>query len=333
VAVVLAAGAAALAGWRWRQARAERAEALRLAGAGRFDVAEPLLRRALARDAGDLEVVSALALGTLGGDEHAAAEGYLTRWCELSPREAWPLRQRMDLRHRLGVAERRQAERRKLLEQALADGQRVLELEPDNDEVRREVAWLLLQVGRFDEAEQACRRCLAAAPADGWLLYLLARACHARGNRAEAEALLDPVVRDQAPFAEALWLRAVLHREAGRPAQAVPLLRQALALPRCPPRKDCLYQLGLALAATGQGDEAKRVLAEVDLMGLQEALHRDHFPNTPALRVQIAEAMLGAGKADEARALLEQVLAEAPDYAPAQRALARYHEQRRKVTK
>jgi tetratricopeptide (TPR) repeat protein len=326
VAIVLAAIAGVWLVMHSLRACSERREALRLAHEGRFADAEPLLQRALARRGGDVEVLSALALGKLGSDDPSAEE-YLTRWCELCPGEAQPYRLRLDLRHRLARGERNIAERLRRLGQALADGQRVLELDPDHDEVRREVAWLLLGVGRFDEAERACRYCLARGPADPWLLYLLAKACHARGKRAEAEALLDPVVRDQPRFAEALLLRAILHREADQPDRAVPLLRQALALDRCP-RKDCLYQLGLALAGAGQDDEARRVMAEVQLQGLQDAVAFDNFPNTPAMRVQIGEAMLDAGKPEEALALLEALLAEAPDFAPAHRVLARYYEQK-----
>lgn len=321
VALVLAVIALALAGWRWLHARGERQEALRLTRVGRFADAEPLLQQALARDAGDVEVLSALALGKLEGDP-AAAEVYLTRWCVQRPSEDRPHRLRMDLRHRLARAERGAAARLRLMEQALDDGLRVLELAPEDDEVRREVAWLMLNVGRFGDAEQACRRCLARAPSDPWLQYLLAKACHAQGNRTEAVTLLDPVVRAEPGFAEALVLRGVLHREAGEPERAVVLLRQALALKGCP-RKDCLYQLGLALAGAGRDDEARRAMAEVQLLTLQEAVAHDNFPSTPAMRVQIAEAMLEAGKPDEARALLETILTETPGYAPARRVMAR----------
>jgi Tfp pilus assembly protein PilF len=326
VVILLAAAAVALAGGYRLVTRGERHAALRFAREGRFAEAEPLLQKVLARDAGDVEVLAALAVGKLGGNEPAAADEYLTRWCDLSPREARPYRLRMDLRHRLGRGERGTAERLRLLGRALADGQHVLELEPDNDAVRREVAWLLLGVGRFAEAEQACRTCLTLAPADPWLLYLLATACHAQGNRAEAEAALDPVVRARPRFAEALLLRAVLHREADQPDQAVPLLRQALALDRCP-RKDCLHHLGLALASTGREEEARRVMAELQLLSLEESIAHDSFPNNAAMRVQVAEAMLGAGKPEEARAVLVKVLAGDPEFAPAHRVLALYYEQ------
>lgn len=320
VAVVLTAAALGLTGWHRLQIHGERQEGLRLVRSGSSAAAEPLLQRALARDPRDVEVLSALAVGKLGADEPAAEE-HLSRWCELRPDETRPFRLRMELRHRQGRQARGAAERLRLLEQALADGRRVLERSP-NDEVRREVVWLLLGVGRFDEAERECRRCLVEAPADLWLHFLLARACHGQGRRAEAEALLDPVVREQPRFPEALLLRATLHCAADQPDRAVPLLRQALGLPGCP-RHDCLYQLGLALAAAGQAEEARRVMAEVQLLTLQTAVVRDHFPDNAAMRVQIAEAMLDAGRAEEARAVLEKVLTDVPDFAPARRLLER----------
>jgi tetratricopeptide (TPR) repeat protein len=318
-ALLLAAVAAALLTSRWLHARSERQEALRLAGLGRFTQARPLLDSALARDPRDVEVLTQLALGTLT-DEPDAAEGYLTRWSALRPGEPQPYRLRMALRHERGRRERSAAEQLRLLGEALDDGQRVLELEPDDDRIRREVVWLMLRVGRFADAEATCRICLARAPGDPWLLYLQARALHGRGDRAAAEAVLDPVVASQPGFAEALLLRATLHREAGRPGLAVPLLRQALAL-KSALRKECLYQLGLALGAAGQDGEARRVLAELELLNLQEWIARDQLPTTPAVRVQLAELMLAAGKTTEARAVLDAVLKEVPDFAPALQAL------------
>lgn len=323
--VALVAVAALLAAHRLI-ARHERRQALQLAEAGRFAEAKPLLEAALARDAGDAEALAALATGAIAAGD-AAAEGYLSRWCELSPREARPWRLRMDLRHRQARSARAEADRARLLGLAAADGRRALELSPEVDEVRREVAWLLLNVGRFADAEAAVRPALARAPDDGWLQYLLARARHGQGDRAGAEALLDDVLA-RGPIPEALLLRATLHREAGRPQRAVPLLRQALEQERAP-RKDCLYQLGLALAGAGQEAEARRALAELDLLTLQESVTRDGLPATPALRVQIAEAMLGAGRGDEAHAVLDGVLKDDPGNAAAKRLLARSHKEKK----
>jgi len=326
VSAVLIVVVLAAFGVRRLSANANRDEGLQLAQAGRVAEAEPFLERALARDDRDVEVVAALALAKVGGKEPAAAEDYLTRWCELAPREARPLRLRMDLRQRIARGKATPADRLRVTELAAEDGRRALELEPDDDLLRREVARLLVQAGRFDEAEQECRRCLERAPADAGVLYLLAKACHGQGKRTEAEAALDSVVGGQAPSAEALVLRVILHREAGHPDRAVPMLRKALGLPGCP-HKDCLYELGLALAAAGQADEAGRAMAELDLVTLEEAI-RDKFPATPAMRVQMADAVLRAGRAEEARKRLEAVLAEAPDFGPAHRVLALYYEQK-----
>jgi Tfp pilus assembly protein PilF len=316
-------GAAAL--WSLGSDPAPRDEALRLVKQGKLAEAEPFLVRAVERDGSDAEVVRALALVKLGGADPVAAEQYLSRWCELGPAEARPFQLRMDLRHRTARGMRIQAERVRVMDLAFADGRRALELDPSNDGVRREVAWLGLQVGRHADAEAECRRCLAAAPLDPWLNYLHAKTLHAQGRRAEAAAALDPVVRVQPGFADALLLRATLYHEAGQPDRAVPVLRQALEQKECP-RRDGLYRLGLALAATGREEEARKVLAEVDLLNLTWAVTNDHFPNNPAMRVQIAEAMLGVGRLPEANAELDAVLAAAPDFAPAHRVKALYHD-------
>ena len=319
IAVVVAAY------WRWDATPDRRDEALALAKRGRLAEAEPLLLAALERDGGDAEVVAALALAKLGGTDAAAAEQYLSRWCELRPTEARPFQLRMDLRHRTARGKVLHADRHREMEAALADGRRVLELDPANDAVRREVTWLALQVGQYPDAEAECRRSLVVAPFDGWLNYLLAKICHAQGKRAEAEEALEPLVQAQSQFGDALVLRAILYHEAEHPEKAVPLLRQALAL-KGSPRRECLYRLGLALAATGQADEARKALAEVELLNLTGAVANDHFPNNPAMRVQIAEAMLGVGRLTDANAELDAILSGVPDFAPAHRVKADYYD-------
>ena len=316
----------ALAGLGYWLANSEpdrREEALRLAKQGKLAEAEPLLVRVIERDANDAEALAALAVAKLGGTDPAAAEQYLSRWCDLRPTESRPFQLRMDLRHSTARGMKLHADRIRMMDTALADGRRVLELDPSNDAVRREVAWLALNVDRHADAEAECRKSLSVAPSDPWLNYLLARILHAQGRRPEAEAALDPVVQAQPTFADALLLRAILYHEADQPERAIPLLRRALDQKGCP-RRDCLYRLGLALAATGQAEEARKALAEVELLNLTNAVMNDRFPNNPAMRVQIAEAMLGVGRLSEANAELDAVLAVAPDFAPAHRVKALY---------
>jgi tetratricopeptide (TPR) repeat protein len=323
---VVAAVAGVVLGWRWLHARGQRAEGLELARAGRLAHAAPLHERAAARDDTDVEVVSALALAKLASPDPATAEGPLSRWCELAPDDARPYRLRMDLRQRIARGKWSTADRLRVNETAADDGRRALELDPGDDKTRRALAGLLVEVGRFAEAEPLARAALARTPADTSLLLVLAKVCRPQGKRSDAEAALDAALAARPEFAEALLLRGVLHREADRPDKAIPLLRRALVLNNDLWR-DALPQLGLALAADGQADEARRVMAEHDVLTLKETAEMDHYPKTPSTRVQMAEALLRAGLPEQARERLEAVLQEAPDFAPAHRVLALYYEE------
>ncbi len=323
---VLAMGAVAVSFlWSAYQARHERAEGLRAAQLGRTSDAEPLLRRALERDPDDLDVVKALALGLLGIEELAEAEPHLSRWCALRPDDAEPFKHRMDLRHRRARAAPVAADQRRIMEEALADGQRALELDPQDDPVAGEVVWLLMQVGRFEEADQLCRRCLRRQPNDPWLAYLQAKIGHALGADAEAQALLDALLQQHPRFTRGLLLRAVLYNEAGEPDRAVPLLRQVLSLDR-DRQQEARYQLSLALARTGQAEEARRVMAAVHKDNLDKLLASANNPDTPVVKLQVAETRLAAGQEEEALRLLTALLEQDPGFAPAHRLLASYYE-------
>jgi predicted Zn-dependent protease len=323
---ILAAGAGAFFFlWLPYRARQGRAEALRAAQLGRFRDAEPLLRRALERNPDDLDLVKALALGLLGTEQLAEAEPYVSRWCVLRPDDAEPFKQRMDLKHRRARAASTGADKQQLMEEALADGRRALELDPGNDAVAQEVIWLLIQVGRFEEADSLCRGCLRRKPGDPWLTYLLATIDHGRGAAAEAQALLDNLLRQHPGFARGLLLRAVLHNEAGEPDKAIPLLRQVISLDRLYERQ-ARYQLSLALARTGQTEEARRVMAELQKDNLDGLLTSPHNPDAPGVKLQRAEALLAAGQEKEALRLLEALLEQDPGFAPAHALLASYYE-------
>src|SRR5262249_55393774 len=116
-ALALVAGGAAF-GWREFQVRRDRAEALGLAQRGHFSDSEPLLKGVLERTPNDLEVIQALARGYVAIDNRPEAETYLGRWCALEPDVARPYQARMEFWEGIEKWDR-----------ALADGQRVLELE------------------------------------------------------------------------------------------------------------------------------------------------------------------------------------------------------------
>src|SRR5207248_8707897 len=96
IGVAVAAGIlAAVAFW---PADPEKQQGLELAEKGRFREAEPLLQNVLERRPNDVAVLRAMVLGKFGTGRPAEAAPYLTRWCELRPREPEPFRRRMELR-------------------------------------------------------------------------------------------------------------------------------------------------------------------------------------------------------------------------------------------
>jgi predicted Zn-dependent protease len=315
------AGGAAF-GWREFQARRDRAEALGLAQRGHFSDSEPLLKGVLERAPNDLEVIQALARGYIAIDNRPEAETYLGRWCALQPDVARPYQIRMEFWEGIEQWDR-----------ALADGQRVLELEPDNFPVQEQVVDFLVRLGRFPEAEQVCRRLLLEQPTHLALRYHLAESLAAQGATAEAEALLDALVREHPRFTAALMERAKLYHEVNQPGRAIPLLKQVLAVD--PHHHHAYHYLGLSLARTGQAEEAQRVMAKLRQLLDTERLFlnsRDQ-PHNLGLQVRVAEALFEIGKTQGALSVLEKVLKRDPKFAPAHQLLAAYHDRQGQINR
>jgi predicted Zn-dependent protease len=286
-------------------------EALRLSGQGKFAEAEPLLKRALQRNERDVAAVRALALGYLGTGNDREAEVYLDRWCALQPDQPEPRARRMDLGVKLVK-----------IEQAIADGERLLEAAPGDGETQKRVVALLIVAGRYADAERAARRYLERNPDSVSLHYLLAEACHLQGKDAEAAALLDPLLGDQTRIKDILLLRAILYCEADQPNKALPLLRRVLA--EDPWNSLARYHLSRALARTGQTAEAEREAAELfrqnDVGRL--LVDSDIQPDNLDLQARAAEVLLDSGRTEEGLRRLQRILARDPAHPAALRLLA-----------
>jgi tetratricopeptide (TPR) repeat protein len=328
--VLVLAAAATAAGWWWRTVHHTRTreEALRLSRQGEFTKAEPLLLRAVAHDADDADVVKALAQGYLAAQQLPQAETYLNRWCALRPDQAEPLGVHMDMAHELGKPD-----------QVIADGLRLLELEPDKPQTQRRVISLFFTIGRHAEVERVCRRSLQRYPHNHFVEYVLAEACHAQENDAEARAILDRLLQERPSFADAQLLRAVLYYDAGQDDKAIPLLRQVVAQDpagTAPTSKPAHYYLSLALTRTGQAAEANdhkaKYLQQSDLDRL--LIDVDFQPNNLELQVKVAEALLKSGRMDDGVRRLQMVLAREPGNVAARRlqaGLAGFRGEPRKV--
>jgi Flp pilus assembly protein TadD len=314
--LALLLGSAALAGlglglgysWHSFKESSERGEAMRLLKVHGYGWASELLKRIAARDDGDVEVIRELALGTSKSYFLQDAKKYLNRWCELEPAAVEPHLQRLRFWRRLGR-----------LDEALADGETLMEIAPDDLDIQKEVILLMIQMRHYAGAERNCRRLLPQHPEDAGLRFCLAECRHADGQDEEARALLDSVLKAAPNDTDALMLRAILFCEAGQDADAVGLLRRAKK--EEPFWSVPCYYLGLALARSGHAAEAEKEMAEAQRLATLDRRIQDAQlqPENLDLRVEAAKLLIERGRADEAGPLLSDVLNRRRMYDPAMR--------------
>ena len=319
-----------LFGWyEWRRYgnRQTVQEAIRSAKYGRFSDAEPILRHALDLNSGNVELLKLLALGLINSHKLKEADVVLSQWCDASQNDAEPFHLRMDLSHSRAMQFKPGDEQERHKELALADGQRVIGLEPNDEATAQKVVWLCLASGRFEEANRICRSHLEHKPDDPELLHLQARVCHSLGDRHEAVLVLEKLLSIRPNFAPGLLILAILHYEANEPDKAIPLLRKLVAQKDGSP-KEARYHLSLALAKAGLTEEAKRVMAEVQWMNFERDTAQPGEKDSMAVRVRRAELLIGCGRTDEAIASLQSLLIEDPKNFDAHRILAIYYDQK-----
>jgi tetratricopeptide (TPR) repeat protein len=309
-------GAGGFFGWRLHAQAAERQDGLRMAEAGNFTEAEPLLRGAVERDPGDVEAVRVLAVGYLNAERFEEAQPYLDRWCELQPDRAEPLERRIELWRRLGR-----------MGKSVDDVKRVLEIEPGHERYRLQLPRLLLMTGRLDEADQECQRSLQVLRGNRWLLVLKATVDQRKGRTAAATQLADRLLQQYPRWEDVLILRASIYLDADQPEKAVPLLRKARELPDQLQQAKTAYTLSLALSRTGQAEEAERMMAEARALQELDLLAKNHKNrDNPELQLRVAGSLMQAGRRKEAYPLLAAVVKADPSNAAAHRLLATYYE-------
>jgi tetratricopeptide (TPR) repeat protein len=304
-------GGACYGVWRYNrylQAWQDRKEGLRLAELGQFEEAEPLLKNAVAANANDLEAIKALVVGYQSRSRAADGEEYLTRWCSLEPRDAEPFKRRMGLFQRMGK-----------LPEALADADHILQLEPDNEEIQRQLILVLIQEGRYADVERRCRQELERRPEHPGYRYYEALASYKLGNLDEAQSILDELIAEQPELADPLILRAQIYRARKEDPKAIPLLRKALA--SNPSRNEARYELAQALLRTGEEEEGNRVMTEfLRRKEIERLLYDVELqPGNLKLQARAAQALLNNGQTEEALRLARKILAADPNYPDARK--------------
>jgi tetratricopeptide (TPR) repeat protein len=190
------------------------------------------------------------------------------------------------------------AERR---EEAIAALRRYLVADPDSRQARQLLATALLETDQYAEA---ARMFESLMPSDDFSIRLGIATAYTRLKRPEARALLAGLVQ-QENTAETQLLIGQAHLAANEFDAAEAATRKALELR--PEIRGAHFLLG---AAAWKRQDAARAIA-----AWRDELARDprHFESTFALGAALAES----GNRQAALPLLEQALAQRPQYAPA----------------
>jgi AAA+ superfamily predicted ATPase len=136
---------------------------------------------------------------------------------------------------------------------AIAALREALKVSPTNVPLHKHLAESLLKLGRFDEAEAAYRAGLAVAPHHVELKLGLAGAYFQQQKNSPALVVIEDLLEQSEPPAEAYMWHAKLLLRAGEPQRAAYQYREALELDPSVADDDLARELGITSA--GYGDD------------------------------------------------------------------------------
>lgn len=298
--------------------------ALQRAAAGDLPSVDPFLHSRLRnhfQPDGAL-ICEALAVGCLRMYRFHTAILYLTQWLEQEPDNV----QALFLRARVLRA-------RNKLPEAISEFRRVLELDPQRDDARYDLAFCLMDM-RTDTEEtlSLLEKVYRQRPNDPDLFVHMAVCYHVLGKTQQARETLDRVLRDHPAHGLALRERGRQALQDEQPTDAERWLRQALAIRPY----DIQVHLDLAKALQRQQKtaEAETEKSRADqlqswLKRLQKISHKELVdrPYDPILHSEIGILETRLGRPNRGYRWLQLALSEAPNAAPVHAALAEYYEQ------
>lgn len=193
-------------------------------------------------------------------------------------------------------------------ELALSYADQALALDPGDASALNARGGALMRLSRPIEAEAAYRQALALRPDFAQYWTGLAEALRVQGRYAEAERILkDEALRRDPYLWSAHWSLGQVYLEWGRPADAIPPLRQAVQLQ---PRGDAIRRhLAKALAQTGQATEAYQIYAEI----IQRDPAGQSDPKNVEVYAEWGDLLWDQGQRDAAKAQYARYLELAPN--------------------
>lgn len=217
-------------------------------------------------------------------------------------------------------------------EQAIQDYERLLESQPERDDIRFRLAQTLIEKTRHDDAAPHLERLLREQPNNPDVAAALA-ACRVHQDRIEeALSLLEGVLKEHPDHFDALFQRGKLEMFRENPSLAEPWLRKALSVK--PHDREARYNLYRCLQGQpGRNQEAERELSSWEQEGKKQerltTLLRKELaahPNDADLAREAGELFLQIGEDQRGLYWLYRALTINPQHAPTRRALLAYYE-------
>lgn len=204
---------------------------------------------------------------------------------------------------------------------------RALELAPNRNDIRIELATTLRILKETDEAAQLLEQARKSQPNNPEVLVGWAQVLRDRGQVDQAQSMLDRVLQEVPKHVVALRLLGEIHSSAGRFTEAIQLLEDCVAIKS----KDekARYALGTALQGVGRASEAKQhfefVAKTVEANHrLDQLLTAVRIKNDDvAARFEIAEVLRVTGEPQERLLWLRSVIALDPAHKAAHAELAK----------
>jgi predicted Zn-dependent protease len=219
----------------------------------------------------------------------------------------------------------------KHLPKAAPEYERVVELDPEQNEARFGLAVAQLDMGRYADARTNLDYLYKRGMTRLDVLIYMARCDKGLGQFSQARKILDGVLAEEPKNGLALRARGELELAAGLPEAAESWLRQAAEVLAY----DYFAQWLLYQSLVQQNKPAKAQERRVD--DLKERLERlsditsttmSKRPNDPALHQELADLLAGLGQPDVAELWWLSALRKDSSYVPAHRALAEYYRER-----
>jgi tetratricopeptide (TPR) repeat protein len=280
------------------------------------DVMKFCRAKVAANDPASPLILESLARGCLRSYHLDDAEWAVRTWLEREPHDA--------LAHYIRG---RLARERVAQSDAAAAFRRALEIDPELDEAREQLAIVLVEMHQAPEALPHLEYLRRRRPDSPALAVNQAQCYDLLGRQNEAVELLDEVLARYPSYQPALAERGKLALNAGQQDQAETWLRRALAV--APGDATVLPQLQKCLVQMGRSDEAQALepqlkQAREDLERINQLVNHDiqANPHNADLHYEVGMIFQRAGATAEGLRWLENAIRLNPRHAKAHEALA-----------